>query len=242
MESIRINEINEEQSKKILMRSLMMPLALCICCIITILISTAVITRKIYHKAEIDMAASIDKQADSVKVALEGQYALLKSQADVFCRYGLSSDNKQKSEWLSAIVKSSSFSHVILANDKGEAVMENGTHINIGDRAYFRSAMSGERVFELLRDTRFDDGCDTIIGVPVSVDGKTVAVLLGAYQAKQVFHLLIQHADAGGDLLRDNGRQRKHNNRLRRDHAQFSAQQRDTPAPQTGICGRLQAG
>lgn len=175
-----------------------MPLALCVCSVITIAIASVVVNRKVYTQAEADMANSIEKQADAVKVALEGQYALLRTQADTFSRYGYSSEPDQKTEWLNAIAQNSSFSHVLLADESGEAVTESGTHLNIGDRGYFRLAMNGERVFQHLEDTRLDAGCDTVIGVPVEADGKTQYVLLGAYQAKDVFHLFMQGMDDDG--------------------------------------------
>ena len=126
-------------------------------------------------------------------------------------------------ELMNAVVGSGDFHTVGLCDGTGQALLNNGKRIELGDAGYYRESMAGEHTVTYVKNTTFANYSALILSAPVLREGEPVGVLFGVYRIELLSGLLASASfhgegyliliDAEGGVLA----QQEHRNRLLRE-------------------------
>ena len=122
------------------------------------------------------LQSSVDKQAASLAMTLEGQYALMETGANALAILS-GGDVKSVAEELNRVFRPNPYYDFALADAKGAACHADGSLYSIDDREYFQESMQGKRAIMLVKKGKVSGDPRVILSVPVELDGLTIGVL-----------------------------------------------------------------
>lgn len=103
----------------------------------------------------------------------------------------LSDDKEEVVETIDALVKNSNFEYISIANAKGEALMSNGTVLDISNSEYFISGLEGKTAIYNPKKSQIRDAVIAPVSTPIYEDGDIIGVMTGSYTAEKLRDLFL---------------------------------------------------
>lgn len=134
------------------------------------------------------MEASLNEQVQAHVVTLhdelERQFAVLDGYGASFTLEELSS-REGLIERLDRCMHNTEFSLICFAYPDGTLYRNDGVGTNVTERFYFKQAMQGESVIQVIEDSPIDENSRVGMAVPIVIEDEVEGVLLGLYDTKE---------------------------------------------------------
>ncbi len=138
-----------------------------------------------------------EQQAFNFTSELAGKQRLITAFADVVAMSDLS-DTESLVPVLSTLIKDSTFELMGFADLNGHAVLNNGEHIDVTDREYFRQSRRGQPCITEPLKSRLRDRYVIVFSAPVYLDNRVVGVLFGSYSEEELNKLFLSSFSGTG--------------------------------------------
>ena len=147
------------------------------------------------------LRAAANEQKDLLSVKLNGEFAQLRV-------FSVSIENteqifaKETIEQMQKTTQASDFKNLVLADQSGSAVSNEGQKLYVGDRGYFSAALSGVCAIAYVEQSRIDGGgASFVLSAPVFSGEDVVGVVIGVMDETILREMLDQNVYKGSQTV-----------------------------------------
>ena len=136
------------------------------------------------QRLEQSLNEQVQNHVDTLHDELERQFAVLNGYGASFTK----DDIKYRTELIEQLercVQNTEFSLICFAYPDGTLYRNDGVGTNVTERFYFRQAMKGEAVIQVIEDSPIDEKGRVGMAVPIVINGNVEGVLLGLYETEK---------------------------------------------------------
>lgn len=107
-------------------------------------------------------------------------------------------NNESMIQAMNDIVMDTKFEFLIVANTKGEGLVQDGRQVDVSQRLHFQKALKGETVLPMPIDSLLQDETVIPLTTPIIKNNEVIGVLIGSYRADEFNNLLLSAYDGKG--------------------------------------------
>ncbi len=136
------------------------------------------------------LSDSAKERSITLKAKVDGQFAVLYTFAESLSASEYA-DKQAMLARMNSLLHTSSFLHIGFVKADGHGYLNNGREVYVGDRDYFRKAISGQRAIEKILSGKLEKQPRFIIAVPLIINRHTVGIIYGSYNDRMLRDLLV---------------------------------------------------